>query len=414
MAWASFSENIKVAFRAIRGQLLRTLLAAAIITIGITALVGILTSIDAIEDTLSGNFALLGANTFTIQNRGPNIRIGRNGERPKTYSAISFYEAQRFKERMNSSTVPVSVSYTATGIAEAKYKERSSDPNVRVMAVDENYLITAGYQLASGRNFTPYEVDQAAPVTLIGGDLKEDLFPNSDPLGAYISVRGRRFRVVGLLASKGNSFGFSGDNQMMIPITKARSIYGRSDQSYAVNVMAPGEGQLEGSISEATAIMRAVRKLKPKEESDFHITKSDSLSAALIDNLSKVSAAAVIIAFVTLLGAAIALMNIMLVSVTERTREIGIRKAMGARNPVIRTQFLTEAVVICLMGGLGGILIGILIGNGVARLVGGNFIVPWNWMMVSVLVCLGVGLISGLYPAVKASKLDPIDALRYE
>lgn len=393
---------------------MRTLLAAAIITIGITALVGILTSIDAIENTLSGNFALLGANTFTIQNRGANIRIGRGGERPKNHVKITYYEALRFKERMDSEASPVSVSYTATGIAEAKSKYGSTNPNVRVMAVDENFLLTGGFQLEAGRNFNKYEVEDAAAVALIGKDIKEDLFPNSDPLGAYLSIRGRRFRVIGLLASKGNSFGMGGDNQMLIPITKARSMYGQSNQSFAVNVMARSESQLESSISEATAIMRAVRKLKPKEEDNFHIIKSDSLSAALIDNLSKVSAAAVIIAFVTLLGAAIALMNIMLVSVTERTREIGIRKAMGARNPVIRTQFLTEAIVICLIGGSGGILIGILIGNGVASLVGGDFIIPWMWMLVSTVVCLLVGLVSGIYPAYKASQLDPIDALRYE
>ncbi len=414
MAIGKTRENIKVALRSIRAQMLRTILTSLIIAIGIMALVGILTAIDAIKVSLTGNFALLGANTFTIQNRGPNIRIGSGGEKPRNYPKITYYEALRFKDRLDDPRALPSVSFQASGIAEVKYQNRVTNPNISVMAVDENYLQTGGYKMEVGRNFSSSEVEEARPVALIGPELKEKLFADEEALGALVRLAGQRYRVVGVLKSKGNSFGFGGDKSIWIPITQARKTYPVSNRSFAINVMASSGDHLESAISQSTALMRAVRKLKPKEEDNFVIVKSDSLSQTLIENLSKVTAAAVLIAAITLLGAAIALMNIMLVSVTERTREIGVRKAIGAKASTIRNQFLTEAIVICFLGGAGGIVLGIAIGNGTSALIGGQFIIPWLWMLVSALLCLIVGLVSGFYPAYKASKLDPIEALRYE
>jgi putative ABC transport system permease protein len=408
-------QNISIALLSIRSQLLRTILTSLIIAIGIMALVGILTAIDAIKETLAGNFALLGANTFTIRNEGPNIRIGNEGKRPKRYENISYYEALRFKEKMEQQPAGVtSISYQTTGVGQAQYKNVTTNPNIQVMAVDENYQLTGGYELEKGRNFTRYEIDNAASVALVGQDIVERLFKNEEPLGKIIQVRSKRYRIVGVLASKGSSFGFGGDNVIWIPITNARQSFGAANRSFTISVMASSAQSLEANIFEATAMMRAVRKLKPQKEDNFNITKSDNLSQTLIENISKVTGAAVIIAAVTLLGAAIALMNIMLVSVTERTREIGIRKAIGAKSATIRNQFLTEAIVICLLGGAVGVILGIVIGNVTANLVGGSFIIPWLWMLVSALLCIVVGLISGFYPAYKASALDPIDSLRYE
>lgn len=409
-----FFEYLKIALQSIKSQALRTILTALIIAIGITALVGILTAIDAIKSSLTGQFALLGANTFTIQNRGPNIRIGRSGERPKNYPSITYYEAMNFKERMPATRARTSVSFQATGIAEAKYKSLKTNPNVSVMAADENYLHTGGYELESGRNLSLNDIKDAAAVALIGQDIVSNLFPKENPLGKFISIGDARYRIVGVLAPKGNSFGFGGDKSLFIPITKARTKYATASRSFAVNVMALESTELESVVDEATATMRAVRKLKPKEETNFNIIKSDSVSESLIDNLSYVSMAAIIIAAITLLGAAIALMNIMLVSVTERTSEIGIRKAIGAKSNAILSQFLTEAIAICLLGGLAGIIFGILIGNGISMLVGGAFIIPWAWMSLSAIICFLVGLLSGFYPALKASRLDPIESLRYE
>lgn len=416
MLWSQFLENFKIALQSIKGQLLRTILTALIISFGIMALVGILTAIDAIKNKLTGDFALLGANTFTIQNRGPSIRIGREGSRPEVFPNITYYQAMRFKERMNENQGALaSISFTATGIAEVKYNNKATDPNIRIMAVDESFMTTGGYELAKGRTLTETDLANAAAVTVIGPELQSKLFTNKEnPLGKLIQIGGQRFRIIGVLKSKGNSFGFGGDKSALIPITKARTMYPTSNRSFAVNVMAlPGE-VLESIISEATAIMRAVRKLAPKEKDTFSITKSDSLSQSLIENLSKLTSAAVIIAAITLLGAAIALMNIMLVSVTERTREIGIRKAIGAKSSTILVQFLTEAIVICLIGGAVGVLFGIGIGNATSMIVGGSFIIPWAWMAISGGICLVVGLISGIYPAFKASRLDPIESLRYE
>lgn len=409
-----FGENIRIALGSIRRQVLRTILTSLIIAFGIMALVGILTAIDAIKTQLTGDFALLGANTFSIQNRGPNIRIGSGGQRPKTYPPITYYQALNFKERLPARSGKTSISFQATSIAEVKYQNRKTNPNIQVMAVDENYLYTGGYEMAQGRNFLATEIKSAAAQVVLGQDVVDQLFPDQEALGELIRLAGKRFRVIGVLKSKGNSMGFGGDNTVWMPITRARTIYNTANRSFALNVMARSPEEMESGISEATALMRAVRKLSPKEESTFNIVKSDNLSKSLIDNLSNISAAAVLIAMVTLLGAAIALMNIMLVSVTERTREIGIRKAIGARSKIIMGQFLTEAVVICFIGGLAGILLGLAIGNVTSFIIGGSFIVPWLWMLVAGVLCLVVGLISGFYPAFKASRLDPIESLRYE
>lgn len=409
-----FFEYLKIALQSIKSQALRTILTALIIAIGISALVGILTAIDAIKSSLTGEFALLGANTFTIQNRGPNIRIGRSGEQPKNYPPISYYEALRFKERMPKEQSKTSVSFVATGVAQLSYGNESTNPNIAIMAADENYLLTGGYTLESGRNISENDVTNASAVTLIGQEIVNRLFPKVNPVGKMISIGNDRYRVIGVLAPKGNSFGFGGDKSVFIPISKARSKYATANRSFAINVMATDGNALNEVIDDATAMMRAVRKLHPREEDNFNIIKSDSLSESLIDNLSYVSMAAVIIAAITLLGAAIALMNIMLVSVTERTREIGIRKAIGAKSRAILSQFLTEAIAICLLGGFGGIILGIIIGNITSQVVDGPFILPWNWMSLSAILCLLVGLISGFYPALKASRLDPIESLRYE
>lgn len=407
-------ENIRIALSSLKSQLLRAILTALIIAIGIMALVGILTSIDAIKSSLTGQFALMGSNTFTIQNRGPNIRISREGRKFKPFAQISFRQALEFKDKFDDPRARVSLSYIASPVAQIKYLNKETDPNITVWATDENYLATAGYEMAGGRNFSASEIEKGFPLALIGQDVKKKLFPDTDPLGKTISIGGHRLRVVGILAQKGSAMGFGGDKSVFVPITKARAMFSSPNQSYALNVMAMSSEEIEDIIAEATAVMRIVRRLKPLEENTFHVTKSDNLSKTLLENLRYVTIAAVVIGAITMLGAAIALMNIMLVSVTERTREIGVRKAIGAKSSVIRNQFLTEAVLICLFGGLAGMLLGILMGNLVAGVIGGSFVIPWMWMLMSTVLCFFTGLISGFYPASKASALDPIEALRYE
>lgn len=411
---ALFLENLKIALDSLKGQKLRAILTALIIGIGITALVGILTATTAIQESITGNFTQMGANTFTIQNAGMNIQIGRRGERPKVHPAIKLDQAQNFKERFQYQDAVVSISKLFSGIAKLKYENIITDPNTQVWGIDENYLLTAGYEIEEGRNITQADFDDARPVAIIGQDIKEKFFPSGIPDDAIISVNGHRFSVIGLMAEKGSSSIFSGDRAIFIPLTKGRTIFTETNESYALNVMASSGSNIDATIGEATAAMRAVRKLKPMEDDNFNITRSDNIAEMLLSNLSTVNVGSGLIGVITLFGASIALMNIMLVSVTERTREIGTRKALGAKSKAILSQFLIEAILVSQMGGLIGIVLGIGVGNIVSTLIGGSFIIPWNWILLALFLCIIVGIVSGIYPAMKAAKQDPIEALRHE
>ncbi|MEQ8910570.1 MAG: ABC transporter permease [Vicingaceae bacterium] len=406
-------ENIREALRSIKSQLLRTILTVLIIAVGITALVGILTSIDAMEASITNNFSNMGANTFAIRNYGTGIHADRGGKKRKVFERISYDDAIEFKKRYNFPAA-VSVSMRASSLATLKYKSEKTNPNIFVFGVDENYLMTNGYSLSSGRNFSEHDIRYGTHGVIIGSSIKKELFPDSDPIDKTISIGSGKYRVIGVLKEKGSSIGFSADKNAFIPLTNARQYFAKVEPNFLVNVMTYKPQDLDPAIGEATGIFRIVRGDKIGQQASFEISRSDNISQMLIENLSKVTLSATVIGFITLLGAAIGLMNIMLVSVTERTREIGIRKAIGAAASTIRNQFLIEAVVICQLGGLLGIVFGIIIGNVVAGVVGGGFIIPWAWMSLGIGLCIVVGLISGIYPAFKAAKLDPIESLRYE
>jgi len=408
---SQFIENIKIALQSIKGHLLRTSITVSIIAIGIAALVGILTAIDSIDYALNDNFSMMGANTFTIQDqaRGARSREDRKKDNPK----IEYKEAVEFKNKFDYAAT-TSISYRATGAATVKHQSKKTNPNVSVLGIDENYLKVSGYEIEIGRNINHHDLNLNSNVVLIGQDIFEQLFKSSSKaIGKIISVNNKRMTIIGVLAEKGTSMGMGGDRSCMVPISYLLNNVS-SNRSVAISIMANSNYEIDATIGTATGLFRSIRRLRPLENQNFAITKSDSLAKSLMENLKYVTSAATLIGFITLLGAAIALMNIMLVSVTERTKEIGTRKAIGATSKAIRQQFLMEAIVICQMGGLLGIILGILLGNITSIMMGSAFVIPWVWLGIGVVLCLFVGLASGIYPAIKASKLDPIEALRHE
>ena len=405
-------QNIKEAFTSIRGNITRTVITCLIISIGIMALVGILTAIDGVESSLVKNFSFMGANSFNIQNKSSGFRTNRN-QRRVYYENISYKQALEFKDRFEQNAV-ISVNANFSWNAIAKRKTEKTNPNSSIIGADEGYLSVAGYSLEEGRNITPTDVDRNVGVALIGQEIKESLFGFESCINKYIKVGGVKLRVVGLLAPKGGAFDFGGDRVIVIPVSLARAQFARSNMSYNLGVSVDDVNALESVSAYSENLFRQVRKLRVKEETNFSIIKSDSISAALMENLQIIILGAIFIAAITLVGAAIALMNIMLVSVTERTKEIGTRKAIGAKSKTVLNQFVIEAITICQIGGIGGVILGLIIGNITSSFIGGSFIVPWNWILLALVVCTIVGLGAGIWPAYKASKINPIEALRHE
>lgn len=411
-----FSEVLSQSIRSVRANMLRAILTLLIIAFGIMALVGILTAIDALLFTMNDNFSRMGANSFDIRPGSSSIQSNRGGKQEKEPPPITFRQAEEFKERYDFKSATVSLSGLGKWDSTLKYGNKKTNPTVLVFGVDENYLSTRGYDLHSGRFFTNVELESGSQMAVVGMEVVDKLFDKNPQaaLNKTISVDNLRFTIVGILASKGASMNQSADNRILIPIVTERRIYGYNDKNYTITVSVPTATDMEDAVAHATGVMRNIRKLRASQDNDFETFQSTGLMEMLKENTATIRIATIGIGFITLIGAAIGLMNIMLVSVTERTREIGISKALGATRANIMSQFLTEAVIICQMGGIVGVLLGIGIGNIVALLLDGKFIMPWAWILLGLITCMIVGLASGLYPALKAARLDPIESLRYE
>ena len=409
-------ENIQLALVSIWSNLLRAVLTLLIIAFGIMALVGILTSIDAIKSSMTENLASMGTNTFNVIRKGTGIQGGRRGRKRMVGEKIRYEQAISFKDKYKYPAL-VSVSALGSSTSVVKFKKEETDPTSTVYGADENYLDVAGYQLKAGRNILKEESENGRNIVIIGSDIANKLFPNfstSSILGSAISIKNIQFKIIGILKEKGSSMTFNGDQMIIVPLQTLNKYFGSMTSSFNISVMVNDATRINSAMSEAEGLFRRIRKIAVADPADFELEKSDGLITLIVDNTATLQLAAIFIGLITLLGAAIGLMNIMLVSVTERTREIGICKSLGATRKTILIQFLVEAIVICQLGGLVGIILGIIAGNGVTFFVGGQFVVPWAWIFLGFSLCFIVGIISGIYPAMKASRLDPIESLRYE
>ena len=411
-----FRENIKIALGSIRTQLLRTILTIVIIAIGIMALVAILTVVSAFENNLTSTFASMGSNTFNINQYKTQLRgHGGDNEVEKINPIITYPEARAFKEKYNYPLTQTSLSFIATSNAEVKYENQKTDPEISVLGIDEYYLTNSGLEITDGRNFNPFDISNNVYSCIVGSDfVTKGLLKDVNPIGKTLSIRGAKFKVIGVLKEKGSTFGNSRDLRIMIPIQLARSMFSAPNINYSLSTMIQKTELLDAAIDNATLTMRKIRKLNPVEEDNFGVSRSDDLVNRIASITDFLGISAWLIGIITILGSSIALMNIMIVSVTERTREIGVRKALGAKKSAIAFQFFIETITVGQIGGIIGIILGILVGLGISSLLDLTFVTPWSAIFWAFVTSFIVGLVSGLYPAIKASQLDPIEALRYE
>ncbi len=425
----TFKDTLALSWKNISGNKLRTAITVAIIALGIFALILIITSIKAASNSLTTSFSTMGANSFSLRFKDRNIRIGggrQNENAKKSKSAlrvkksnmgkvITYDEARAFKERYH---FPAKVGLALVGPRNivCNTDRKKTNPDVTVLGGDENYLELNGYKIAYGRNFTESEVGSGRSICMLGSGVAKKLYPDNPAkaVDKVVSVDHTPYRVIAVLEDKGSSAFFNTSKIVVTSYNNIRRLYATQNSSFNIGIMVSDLKMMDVAIGEAKGTFRPIRKLDVKDEANFYVDKSDSIAEALLTNLGFLEKGTIGIAFITLIGAAIGLMNIMLVAVNERTKEIGLIKALGGKKEDIRAQFLYESVLISLLGAVVGIVSGILLGNVVAILLNTGFVVPWGWVIAGIFVCSFVGLAAGLYPAYKASKLDPIVALRYE
>lgn len=420
-------DSFSLAFRTVKSNKLRTGITVTIIALGITALIGIITATASMNQSLTENFSTMGANSFSIRYQDRQIHFGGRRQVKKTSlnalrqkksdngKIITYEEAKLFKERYSFPAI-VSISINGPQNVIVNNDEVKTNPNISMTGVDENYLAQSGYTLAAGRNFSKIDVQSGRSICILGNSVAQKLYGDNTlrALDKIITVAGVKYRVIGLLKDKGSSAFLNADNIVLASYNNIRRLFTTDGTTYNIGIMVSDIKDMDAAISEAKGTFRPIRKIAIDEDNNFYIDKSDSIAEVFMSSLGTITTAAAFIGLITLIGAAIGLMNIMLVAVNERTREIGLIKAIGGTKKSIRTQFLFESVLISFIGAIFGIIFGVLIGNVVGMLLHTGFVVPWFWVILGIVVCSAVGLFAGLYPAIKAAGLDPIVALRYE
>jgi putative ABC transport system permease protein len=424
----TLQDSFVLAWRTVKSNKLRTGITVAIIAFGIMALIGIITAISAMNQSLKENFSFMGANAFSIRYKEMKARMGgpdqgeefsksKKGKKEKKSNldkVIRLEESTYFKEHYGFNRAQVSVYRRGNGNNEIHYKNKKTNPQIAMFGADENYLAVSGYTLASGRNLNPVDMQSGRNVAVIGSNVAAKLNPARPEkmLDKIILVSGKPYRVIGLLKSKGSSAMMRQDDVVITSVENLRQY--QINNSYQIGVMVNNVAELEPAIGEATDQMRKARRLIPTEAENFVIDKSDKFAEMFIGFLAGISGAAGAIGMITLIGAAIGLMNIMLVAVNERTREVGLIKALGGKKKDVRRQFLFESILISILGAIFGIILGVLVGNIFSIVLGTGFVIPWMWVAIGIIICTVVGLVAGIYPAMKAASLNPINALRYE
>jgi putative ABC transport system permease protein len=404
-------EIVSIALSAIRANKLRSALTLLGIVVGVFSIIGVMTAVRVLQNSIESGLSNLGAHTFQIQ-KMPMMSSHREWLQALKRKDITYEQAQTVAERLTLAQY-VGIEGWQGGATIQRPTGEKTNPNVGVAGETPEGIPTNNWTIKEGRSITENDLLHSSPVAILGSEVEKKLFPRGGAVGSEIKINNRRYTVIGTFEPKGASLGGSSDNFVAIPLTTFLEHFGKQ-RSLNIMVKAKSAEVYEECVEETRMLLRTLRRVPPGQEDDFYIFSNDSLIETFNDFTFYVKLGVGFISFISLIAAGVGIMNIMLVSVTERTKEIGIRKAVGARRSNILSQFITEAIVLCQIGGLFGIALGIIGGNLAALAFSIPPVIPFDWAFIGFVLCSVIGIVFGVYPAWKAANLDPIDALRYE
>ncbi len=405
-------ETVKMALGALRTNKLRSALTMIGVAIGVFSVIGVMTALSVISGSIETGLSFLGSNIFQLA-KYPVVNTNDPEAKYANRRNITLEDARSFARLMEGQAQAICFKVFDRSGKTVGYN-RVKLQGYTIVGTNEAFLVANSYPLGYGRNLSVEDVDFARPVAVVGADVEKKLFPNETPVGKTIKVNERPYQIIGVLAEKGSSFGQSQDNMVLVPITRFLEDFGRVNRTVNIAIQSTSQATYNLTLDKAIGAMRAARGLKIGQDNDFEVYSNDTLIEAFGQVAGTVRIGAFVVSAIALLAAGIGIMNIMLVSVTERTHEIGLRKAIGARKPDIARQFLLEAVTLSEAGGLAGILLGVVGGNIFAVWLDISMVFPWDWALTGLIVCSIIGIAFGFYPAWKAASLHPIEALRYE